>query len=923
MTLPAGTRIGVYEVVELVGAGGMGEVYRALDTRLRRDVALKVLPASLASEGERLLRFAREAEMLAALNHPNIAAIYGVEDSGPDGQGIRALVMELVAGETLADQIARGPLPLAEALPIARQIAVALEAAHEQGIVHRDLKPANIKLREDGTVKVLDFGLAKLADPIGGPGSGSSMTLSPTITSPALMTNAGMLLGTAAYMSPEQAKGRSADRRSDMWAFGCVLFEMLTGKRAFEGEDVSETLAAVLRGDPDWAALPGDTPPAIRTLMRRCLERDRRKRVADSAAALFVLDEHPNLVADAPPPDYTALRREKEAAITAERQAAEARARRRLWFGGAAAMILMSAAIAGVWWATRPEPPRTTWLALPVPPSAVPTMGTTGNDLALTSDGSQIVYFTGTGAGQDPSSLAVKSLDNPDVRPLNTIQGGIPFVSPDDMWIGFYDTREDTIKKISILGGSAVPVVAKSGAMRGATWLPDDTIVYGTVAAGGLSRVPASGGTPSALTQVDTKATNETHMWPQVLPGGRALVFAISTGSVESSRIAVLNLETKQHRVIVPRGTYPKYSPTGHLLYADGGTLFAVGFDLETLTSTTTPTPLPVRVHTKSSGAALYDIAANGTLAYVAGGAAGSSRSIALVDRQGVQHPLPNLAPGDYRSVRVSPDGRHLAYEAGSEGQGRLWIYDVARGTRTALTTGGGDDRNPLWTTDGKRIVFGSNRDGRWGVFVMNADGTGAIERLTTYEKASEVWPDAWGPNGTLLVATNQTGSGADIDVVSFTGKAPELNLKSEAAESHPAISPNGKWLAYMAIRPGVPAIYAERFPGLGDRQTISTDRGMLPLWSRNGRELFYLLISRDQLMVVPVETRGDRLVAGAPTPSGVKGSFFALRGWRSYDQMPDGRFVMILDSSAGGLFQPVAPQVVQHFSEELRKRVP
>jgi serine/threonine-protein kinase len=886
----------------------MGEVYRAVDTRLKREVALKVLPASVAADSDRLLRFGREAEMLAALNHPNIASIYGVEDA----DGVRALVMELVDGETLADHIARGPIPVTEALSIARQMALALESAHEQGIIHRDLKPANIKLRDDGTVKVLDFGLAKLVDPVGAASGGSSLSLSPTITSPALMTNAGMLLGTAAYMSPEQAKGRPADKRSDLWAFGCVLFEMLTGKRAFEAEDVSETLAAVLRGDPEWTALPADTPPAVRTLLRRCLERDRRRRVGDAAAVLFALDEHPHLVAATPLHDDTANREQLRVAVEDTRRTVEQRARRRFMAAGAAAAVVAALAGVGVWWVTRPAAPAVSYLAIPGSGPTAPQVAANGSDLAITSDGARIVYYTG---GTSQRSFAVQRLDTASPVSLNAIQSGGHFLSPDDAWIGYYDIRENSLKKMPILGGPSVPITREIIGLRGASWAPDDTIIFGTSTPDGLWLVPAAGGKPVQLTTVDRSQSGFNHAWPDVLPGGRAVLFTILSSDAESARIALLDLETKRYRIIIPRGTYPKYSPTGHILYAAGGTLFAVGFDLDTLTVTTpTPTPVIDAVLTKDSGAADFDISANGTLVYIRGSSGSSQRSIAWVDRTGRQEAVPGIAPGEYRSLRVGPGGRQIALEDGGEGRGKIWTYDVARATRNTLTSGA-DDRNPIWSPDGKRIVFGSRRDGKPGVFAINADGTGSIDLIATIPDAVEVWPQSWSRDGkTLLVALAMPKTSGDIVAVTADGKVTPV-LATEMIETQGIVSPNDEWMAYMVVRDGRPDVFVERYPALGDRQTVSTDGGMLPLWSPGSRELFYFHPGRRELLSVS-------LTGGTFTPPKnlFQAPLYQFTGWRTYDLMPDGRFVMILREAETAT--PVAI-VAQNWGETLKRLVP
>ena len=928
MALAAGTRIGVYEVITLLGAGGMGEVYRARDTRLKREVALKTILHAVADDPDRVARFTREAEMLAALNHPNIAGIHGVEEASLGTAGgadrlVRALVMELVGGETVADRLKSGPIPTEEALSIARQIALALEAAHEQGIIHRDLKPANVKLREDGTVKVLDFGLAKLSDPIAAASGPSSITISPTITSPALMTNAGMLLGTAAYMSPEQAKGRPTDKRSDVWAFGCVLFEMLTGKRAFEGEDVSETLAAVLRGEPDWSALPADTPAALTALIRRCLERDKRRRIGDAAAALFVLDEHSKLLAAAPAPDRGAFQQELEVAVAATRDQARRRTHRLLAGAAAVAAVVVTASTAGVWYATRPAPPRVFRLAMVPSPGALPRVAPNTNDLAITSDGARVAFFVGnlsTGVG---GSLAVQSLDEFEPLVLNNVTlAGAPFISPDSAWLGFWEQGDSTIKKIPIGGGAPVSIATGIPALRGATWTADDAIIFGTSgAAQGLRQVSSAGGTVTTVTEV-TPGSGESHQWPQLLPGGRGLLFTSFRGATAANaQVEVMNLGTKERNVVATRGSYPRYSPSGHVVFAVDGTLFAVGFDLDTLTATTPPRAVLQGVVTKESGAADFDIAANGTLVYMPGSGS-SARRLVLVDRVSQRsQPLPGLDAGDYRSVRVGPGGKRIVFEAGPEGNGKLWIYDVERRVRTQITTGEGDDRNPLWSPDG-RIVFGSNREGKWGVFVVNADGTGAAERISNPVEAAELSPQSFSPDGKKLLVTvvSQGNTGADVVALDMTDGTWEPKLQTQFIETQGMVSPNGEFMAYMTIRTGPPQIFVERFPGMGERQQVSTGGGIQPLWSRDGSELFFMEPTNREVLSVSV---GKDMKFGAPKTL-IKGAYFQLRAWRTFDVMPDGQFLMIALSDAPSSDAAVpTPIVVQNWSEELKRLVP
>ena len=541
MALSPGTRLGPYEIRSALGAGGMGEVYRARDTKLNRDVAIKVLPDLFANDPERLARFRREAQVLAALNHPNIAHIHGFEDSN----GIHALVMELVEGPTLAERIVQGPIPLSEALPIAKQIAEALAAAHDQGIIHRDLKPANVKVREDGTVKVLDFGLAKLVAPEpSGVGAGH-VTQSPTVTSPAA-TLAGVILGTAAYMSPEQAKGRAADKRSDVWAFGAVLYEMLTGQRPFAGEDISDTLASVLKSEPDWNALPADVPPHIRLLIQRCLTKDRRQRMADISTALFVMSEAANLT---PPPLLASGQM-----ATVERRALW----RRLLMPIAAAILLSAIVGTAVWLMMRPGGARVTRFAISPMGAAALVVDTQSRDLTITPDGTHIVYKGR--AGPTDTQFFVHALDQLEPTPLAGLgrQPRAPFSSPDGRWIGFVEPVPITLKKVAITGGPALDLCRLDGPSRGATWGNDDSIIFATAAPStGLQRVSSAGGEPTVLTKPNRERGEDDHLWPQFLPGSQAVLFTITptTGGVDASQVAVLDLSTGTQKILMRGGS--------------------------------------------------------------------------------------------------------------------------------------------------------------------------------------------------------------------------------------------------------------------------------------------------------------------------------------------------------------------------------
>ena len=548
----------------------MGEVYRARDAGLNRDVALKVLPDLFAADPDRLARFKREAQVLASLNHPNIAHVYGLEQS----DGVQALVMELVEGEDLSQRITRGPMPLDEALPIAKQIAEALEAAHEQGIIHRDLKPANIKITPDGSVRVLDFGLAKLTEAQGSglkaQAAGRDATMSPTITSPAMMTGVGVILGTAAYMAPEQAKGREADKRSDIWSFGCVLYEMLAGRRVFEGEDVADTLASVLKGQPDWIVLPSDVSLPIRILLRRCLEKDRRKRLADIATAIVLIEETPSLTTLAPheqafiQKERDAVREQIDAAVSSARRETARSTRRRVALISMSAWVIVgSMAVAATWLLTRPAIPRIERFTIAPAGTAALTINDLDRPFAITPDGTRVFYI-----GNNGTQLFARPLDQLEPRAIATGTGlrGV-FVSPNGQWVGFVDGAS-TLKKVAITGGPAVTLGQINGGSRGAAWAPDDTIIFAEASpATGLQRVSAAGGETTVLTKPDRERGEGDHVWPAFLPGGEAVLFTIVplTLEIDNAQVAVLDLRTGMSKVLIRGGSDAHYVPTGHL----------------------------------------------------------------------------------------------------------------------------------------------------------------------------------------------------------------------------------------------------------------------------------------------------------------------------------------------------------------------
>ena len=927
MSVAAGTRIGSYEVIDVIGAGGMGEVYRARDTRLHRDVALKILPEVFASDAERLARFEREAHVLASLNHPNIAAIYGLEEGRPEGgpddgnvgtgfnRPVRALVMELVEGETIADRIARGPMSLDEALPVARQIADVLQAAHEQGIIHRDLKPANIKLRPDGSVKVLDFGLAKALEPAGS--IAGAATISPTITSPAMMTGIGMLLGTAAYMSPEQAKGRPADKRSDIWAFGCIVYEMLTGRRAFEGEDVSDTLANVLKSSPEWSALSADVPPRIRALLTSCLQKDRTQRMADIAVAQFLLNDGTQLesFAAAKPPARVERRGMRDVLA---------------WTLCAAALVTVGVVIT-MWapWrgASAPRPVRFEI----APPPAVPVVPAGGDvNVAVSPNGERIVYVSsqfGFGVGGGGAQLVLRDVGRLEPVPIRGTIGRYPFFSPDGQWIGFFLNGE--LKKVSVTGGPSITVCRFSGQPSGATWGPQNTIVFATSdPTTGLFSVPAGGGEPTLLTKPDTARGERDHANPVFIGGRNAVLFRITSSSAETAEVAVLDLANGRSQVLIRGGENASYVEGGYLVYAALGTLRAVRFDVETLQVTSDAVPVVDGVRQLGRGPAEFTISRNGTLAYIVGSgdAVGPRRTLVSVDRHGKEEAL-DAPPRAYGFVRVSPDGNRLAVDVRAQ-EADIWIWELRRKTLTRLTFDPASDQAPLWTPDGRRIVFSSSRAGAQSLFWQSADGTGTVARLTTAEQPQ--WPTAISPDGKQVVLREVGSNSVDLKLLNLAdpsrsakgrddlGSLVATPFNDEAAD----ISPDGRWVTYYSNESGQNEVYVRPFPNAQEgRWQISTGGGSRPVWAKSGRELFYLG-PRTEMMMVPVET-SPTFSAGNASKL-FDGPWYFGNAGRSFDVSRDGQhFFMIKEGAATDSSAAVSTvNVVVNWQEELKARL-
>ena len=887
MSLAPGTRIGPYEVISMVGAGGMGQVFRARDTRLKRDVALKVLPDSVANDSERLARFTREAQTLASLNHPNIAHTHGLEESG----GVSALVMELVEGEDLSQRIARGPLPIDDALPIARQIAEALEAAHEQGIVHRDLKPANIKVRADGAVKVLDFGLAKaVSHPETSPNPSG---LLPTITSPALMTHAGIILGTAAYMSPEQARGKAVDKRADIWAFGAVLFEMFSGTRAFPGEDLGETLAAVVKSEPDWNRLPAGIPAPIRTLLRRCLRKDPRQRLADAGAARIEIDDAMAEPAAGQPVQASASRRSTVFVAAL----------------GAVA-IAGAAALAGA----RIGETRTAEVRPVVARLAMPlTAGTElsdGSSVVISPDGLLVAYVAIRGG---ITELYTRRLDGPEPRAVAGTRGAAgPFFSPDGQWLGF--VADGKLKKVSTSGGVVVTLADAPSSAVAATWGPDDTIVFPSPK--GLARVPAAGGDPHLLHVSQPETANGLRR-PEFLPGGKTLLVASTVPGATTTRdisIELLTLDTGQRKTLIQGSGYAHYVPTGHLIFLVDGVLKAAPLDLEKQELVGTPVDLVGGVRQQQySGSGAFSCSQSGTCVYIAGSTA-SSRTVTMVDRTGAAQALPFPAKS-YTNPRFSPRGDRVAVWV-EQLRCDIEVMDLARGTVTRLTSEG-DNHYPIWTPDGQRITYLGQRTRESARMIVSrpANGSGAEEAVSaTPSKYSPSVPLAWSSRGVLAFADQ-----GSIWVMPHASE-PQAFAPSPFDETAPAFSPDGRWLAYVSDESGRYDVYVRPFPGPGEKYKVSTAGGMEPVWSRNSRELFYR--NGDQVLAVQAGTTPE-FSASRPRVL-FTGPFARARTADriAYDVSPDGEhFVMLNSGEEDRAVTQIS--VLLNWFEELKARVP
>jgi serine/threonine-protein kinase len=864
MTLAVGTKLGVYEIRAAIGAGGMGEVYRARDMRLNRDVALKVIPEVFAQDAERMARFQREAQVLASINHPNIASVYGLEES----EGARALVMELVQGTTLAERVAQGPVPLDEALAIARQIAEALDAAHQKGIIHRDLKPANVKITPEGKVKLLDFGLAKALEP-----AAPAPDATPSLTLSLAPTQAGIILGTAGYMSPEQARGKPVDKRADIWAFGCVLYEMLTGKQTFVGETVTDVMVAVVTRDPEWSALPPGSP--LR-LLRRCLEKDSRSRLRDIGDAF---GESEWVMPNAPVAPGSPWRLPH------------------VW---ALLLIAIVSSIVGLWLWTRPTSGGKTVsrLVIPLPPDQELT-----SYPAISSDGQTVAYTAKERTSQ--SQLYLRNLNSFEARQVIGSSGAVqPFFSPDGRWVAFFARGQ--LLKAAVAGGSPTKVT-DAPAPFGGSWNDDETIVFTTALGSGLLRVPAGGGKPEPLTKPDGAGAGLGHTWPQALPGGRSVLFTMH--GISSNGTAVLSLETRRWEMVLPGWVGAVFGPSGHLFMTDqAADLKAAPFDAANPARTTADTTVLADVyHEGYNQRPWLAMSRGGTVVYVPGNPA--KRSLTWTDREGRTELVSN-EQDRYSELVLSPDGSRAVVLKRPD----LWIHDFRRGTRSRLTFHGKANSNatsPVWSLDGTRVIFCSDDGGDFDIYSQLADGSRPAERLL--KRPYDQFPTAIRADGTLAFAESHPTTGEDLWILSRNGKVSPLQV-TMFWESGAQFSPDGRWIAYDSDESGRSEVYVQAYPDGGEKVAVSSGGGVVPVWSRDGKELFY--------------GSGDAFMAAQMRPEGSfapgrrlfdRSAYYAE--FRTYDVAPDSKRFLMIRRDPGSV--PRQLHVILNWFEELRQALP
>ncbi|MEP6994442.1 MAG: protein kinase [Acidobacteriota bacterium] len=853
MALLAGSRVGIYEIVAPIGRGGMGEVYRARDPKLQRDVAIKALPAAFQQDRERLARFEREARLLASLNHSNIAAIYGLEEQ----DGTRFLILELVEGQTLDERLAEGALAPEEALAVAAQIAAGLEAAHEAGIIHRDLKPSNVKIRPGGSVKVLDFGLARAVEPAGA----SDSSLSPTMTTPA--TLAGSVLGTAAYMSPEQARGKPLDKRTDIFSFGCVLYECLTGRKAFSGESVTDTLSAILREEPDWSSLPPETPVRVRDLLRRCLQKDAKRRLHDIADARIEIEAAQ--AGGASEPAFAS---------------APAATRRAKFLWGASGALVGAAILAAAsylfWRPAPPAAPVSVRSVLPLPQGE--RLFTERQSLAISPDGRTVV-FAATHDGM--VRLFRRPLGSSRAEPIQGAEmGSRPFFSPDGQWVGFVSHARNALMKVPLSGGTAISLSWAPPNTSGASWSSYGRIVVALGVNKALVTLPETGGDPRPLTQLDAARGEHAHLHPQCLPGGRGVLFTVRLGrdfaDVEASSVAVLDTATGKRRILLEGASFARYGG-GRILFVRGASVFSAPFDLSRLDVAGPAVPVAEDIaFDPAEGVAQFALSPDGILAFVSGPAVrAQTTSVLRLDRHGNESVLP-LPAGAYSTPRLSPDGRRLALVHSAGMRASIMVYDRERKVLSTLTPESGRFISPVWSPDGKRIAFSRVTAAEPVLSVKNADGSGEIEAVTADPTAHAELPTSWSPDGKTIgytVIYFQPGESAarkqltnDIWFVNLDGKRSSHPWIETPFREYSAIfSPDGTWIAYMSDESGGLEVYVRPYPGPGAKVKISTEFGIEPAWTRGGEELIYRTGARgEKFMAIQIRTSPE-LSASSP----------------------------------------------------------
>jgi serine/threonine protein kinase/Tol biopolymer transport system component len=862
--------LGRYKILSKIGAGGMGEVYRAEDPKLGRHVAIKVLPQAFARDADRMARFKREARLLASLNHSNIAAIYGVEDS----ESTDALVMELAEGETLAERIASGPIPLAEALPIALQIANALEYAHEHGVVHRDLKPANIKISPDDTVKILDFGLAKAMH---GEPEATDPANSPTITS--LVSKQGVLLGTPAYMSPEQAKGKQVDHRADIWAFGCVLYEMLVGKKAFQGETISDIVAAVIRAEPNWTALPETTVPPVRRLLRRCLQKDVRRRLQAMGEARIAIEEVLSGAGAEPESAISGGGNQKSKYTSPLHRAFP-------WVLGATAILVAIAA----WLLIKPEPTPGV-LRFPVaPPENLSLVN--GGELSISPDGHYLAFVARAGPDKLPS-LWLRPLDNLTAEPIPGTEGAnMPFWSPDSRQIGF--GAGGKLKKVSVPGGTPETLCDAYG--TGGTWNQDGVILFASN--GSLYRISDTGGTPTLVAAPDQGRHETAYRFPQFLPDGHHFLLQMRATVSDQALIAAGSLDSKTVQRIAQASTNALYAPPGYLFYLDRGTLMARPFNAKALRFTAPAVPVAQSVgHFAGPDYGFFSVSRAGVLAYDTISGAATSQ-LTWFNRSGKK--LGTIGQPDiYATPALSPDGTRLAVTVGENGRGDIWIFDLKRGSASRLTFDPANEVNPVWSSDGSRIFFSSDRNGPYDIYQIPANGLAGEQPVFQSSDQRKALNDLTGDGRYLVYDTAASPISTQLWALPLVGDLrPFAFVQGSFGASSARFSPNGHYLAYTSTETGRNEIYVQTFPQHTNKWQISTAGGLEPIWRSDGKELFYLA-GDGKLMSVDVSPQSATFRTGNPKPL-FQAPLAATPYWRNtYVPSPDGqRFLMVVPAS-------------------------